>query len=95
MLASEIRYLIYRTTEDPLLVPTTVVCLIVLLASVSLLSLRRKSAASEFISNDTGNEGTTSFDDVRMRAVMFEVEGECITVSVQAVFDRTIDHWLP
>ena len=91
VLASETRYVLCHTIEARLLVPTAVVSVIVLLANASLLSFRRNSAASELISSDTDDEGTTSFNEVGMRAVMFEVAGECITVSIQAVFDKTID----
>lgn len=73
-----------------LLVPTAVISLLTSLVSGLLSKLRQIAAASEPVSNVASNEETTSFREVHMRILTFQVEGESVPVSVDVVFDRTI-----
>lgn len=95
MLASEIGYAMYHNVEARLLVPTAVINVMTSLVSGLLFRLRRITAASELVSNVSSIEDITSFREVYVRILMFCVEGECMTVSAEVIFDRTINRGNP
>jgi hypothetical protein len=69
VLASEMRYVMYRTTEARSPVPAAIVNVMALLANALLSKLRRTSAASALISNDMNAKESTSFRGVFMSIV--------------------------
>lgn len=95
VLAGEIGYAMYHNVEARLLVPIAVINVMTSLASGLLFRLRRITAASELVSNVPSTEDMTSFREIYVIILMFCVEGECMTVSVEAIFDRRIDRGNP